>query len=110
MRAATAVPTTAPRDTSMPGPTGRRSVGRHVHLGAHLAGTDPLATDLYLPTVERRRRAAARQEGRSRHARRDVAHHATARERAPRKHSERGAQKRNRAALDAAATTAAERL
>lgn len=63
MRAATAVPTTAPRDTSMPGPTDRRSVARHVHLGTHLATTDPLATDLYLPTVERRRRATALIDG-----------------------------------------------
>lgn len=59
MRADAAVPTTAPRDTSIPGPAGRASVGRHVHLGAHLTAPDPLATDLYLPTVERRRRAAA---------------------------------------------------
>lgn len=59
MRAATTVPTTTTRDTSMPGPTGRRPVGRHVHLGAHLTPAAPVATDPYLPTVERRRRAAA---------------------------------------------------
>jgi glycosyltransferase involved in cell wall biosynthesis len=63
MRAATAATTPSPHETSTSEPSGRRPGGRHLHLGAHLLTTDPSASDLYLPAIERRRRAAALIDG-----------------------------------------------
>ena len=55
MRAAT----TTRHDLPSARVTDGRANRRHVHLGAHLRVPDPAPADLYLPTVERRRRTAA---------------------------------------------------
>lgn len=62
MRAATALPTT-PRVPPEVLASRRVQRGRHVHLGVRLTSAVPAPTDLYLPTVERRRRTGALIEG-----------------------------------------------